>query len=83
MDTSGAVPFPSFSEFVVDFLLSCFRGSTNEKIIQVAEGNAIDISEKQDIPEGERNTLLARHTLAITIQSRLPEGAQGIFARER
>lgn len=80
--SSGAVPFPSLSEFLVDFLLSCLRGSTNEKILRVAEGRPLDVSDKPDAPEKERHTLLAKHTLTIRLQSQLPEGAHGIFARE-
>ena len=70
---SGAVPFVSLSNFIVDYFISCFRGSTNEEIKQIAEGNIPDSPNPPDDNSEPSPTILAKHTLKIKIESTLPE----------
>jgi hypothetical protein len=80
--TSGAVPFPTFSAFMVDFLMACARGTTHDTVVAIAEGKAVQMPPKPGADE-TASTLLARHTLRIALQSQLPEGARGMFSREQ
>lgn len=67
---SSSVPFIPFSTFIVDLLLSCYRGDRGEEFIKIANGGARpeNISAKNEA----LLSILARHTLRITIESLLP-----------
>jgi len=69
--SSGAVPFLPLSSFVVDMVLGCSRGTTNENIIRIAEGREPDGKPPADSP-GEAPGLAVRHTLKITVRNTLP-----------
>ena len=74
----AAVPFVSFATFMVDYFLSCYRGSTNANLINIAAGKPLTQPDSPTEMQGGLN-VLARHTLTITLESTLPE-IQGFTA---
>jgi len=68
---SGAVPFLPLSSFIVDLVLGCSRGSSEENIVLIAEGK------EPEAPSGDSHEetpgLAVRHTLKITVRSTLPK----------
>lgn len=68
---SGAVPFLPLSSFIVDLVLGCSRGSSNENIVQIAEG--IEPEPPSGDSDEETPSLAVRHTLKITVRSTLPQ----------
>jgi hypothetical protein len=68
---SGAVPFLPLSSFIVDLVLACSRGSSNENIIRIAEGKEPEPPSKDQ--EEEAPGLAVRHTLKITVRNILPQ----------
>ncbi len=71
--SSGAVPFLPLSSFIVDLVLGCSRGSSNENIIRIAEGKEPVPPSKNEEEEEETLGLAVRHTLKITVRSTLPQ----------
>jgi hypothetical protein len=71
LGNSGAVPFLPLSSFIVDVVLGCSMGSSNENIIRIAEGK--EPEPPSDKNEEETPGLAVRHTLKITVKSTLPE----------
>jgi len=78
------VPFVSLASFVVDFFMSCIRGSIKAEVISMAKGRDPTMKPRGGPPAGGGGTenaaadnlpttLLARHTLTITLRSELPE----------
>ncbi|MFH1648439.1 MAG: hypothetical protein ABIA11_01745 [Patescibacteria group bacterium] len=68
---SGAVPFLPLSSFIVDLVLGCSRGSSDENIVNIAEG-------KEPHPQPESSNeetpgVAVRHTLKITVRNTLPQ----------
>lgn len=68
---SGAVPFLPLSSFIVDLVLGCSRGSSNENIVRIAEGKEPEPPSTDQ--EEEAPGLAVRHTLKITVRSTLPQ----------
>jgi hypothetical protein len=79
-DDDVAVPFISFGTFMVDYFLSCYRGSTNPNLISIAAGKPVTRPDSPTETQGGSN-VLARHTLTITLESTLPE-IQGFTAHQ-
>lgn len=69
----GAVPFVTFSEYIVDMLLSCTHGSRDDAIIQMARGVPLDAAEAESNDIDDATRVAARHTLTIVVRSTLPE----------
>lgn len=69
------VPFPSLSEFIVDFVGTCSHGSTRPEALTIASGRDVEPVEPDSDDDGARS-VLASHTLRITIASTLG-GKQG------
>jgi hypothetical protein len=69
--SSGSVPFLPLSSFIVDLVLGCSRGSSNEDIIRIAEGKepGPPSNNSNDEPIG----MAVRHTLKITVRNTLPQ----------
>ena len=79
--SSHNVPFVSLSNFIVDYFISCFRGSEKSEVVSMAQGRDPrtsgspgsrgpgEIIKTDDLPP----SLLAQHTLTITLTSELPE----------
>jgi hypothetical protein len=86
---SDGVPFTSFANFVVDFFMACSRGSTDEVINRVARGRLPKAPQNSDgtppapgnDDDDPANSLMARHSLKITMESNLP-GIEGLIRRD-
>jgi len=77
---SGAVPFLPLSSYIVDLLLGCARGSTNENIVRIARG---EDPEPPSVDSNEETPGLAvRHTMTITVRSTLPHNSDFHFHRQ-
>lgn len=76
LGNSSSVPFLSLSTYIVNMFLGCSRGSDNESIIRIAEGQrpTDDENADDDVPG-----VAVRHTLVITFRSTLPEQEGAFF----
>jgi hypothetical protein len=77
LHNTGAVPFVSLADFIVDFFISCLRGSQDDVIKIIAEGKdptpILDRSGSDKEDESPASGVMAKHTLRIKVTSDLPE----------
>lgn len=78
----GSLAVAPFATFIVDLFMSCIEGSTKETVRRLAAGQ---VAEEPSKPKGDlegRRTVLAKHTLYITLASDLPEEVEGLVRVE-